>query len=214
MEKKLSNHQRLILQNLAEGVIAISLDRKIIFINDAAKRLLGITGEGPYEASCGDFISTDLCLNNCPINNLNNSCASHHININLYTEGNPPMPLCLNVAPLKDINGDNVGIIESFRPMSDVIEIIHALEKNNILISQEKNKIDSIVNSLADGVFTVDAGLCITSFNKGIERITGLKEENVIGIKCSDVLRADNCEKECPLSHALRNGYGIANKNC
>ncbi len=212
MDKKLSNSQYLILQNLAEGVIAIGLDRRIIFINDTAKRMLGVSDKDLEEIPCSDIINTDLCLSRCPINSISqDSCASHHININLYTEGNPPVPLCLNVAPLKDINGNTVGMIESFRPMSDVIEIINSLEKNNILLSQEKNKIDSIVNSLADGVFTVDAELCVTSFNKGMERITGLKEENVIGIKCRDVLKADNCDTDCPLAYTLRNGYGMAN---
>ncbi|MEN8262233.1 MAG: sigma 54-interacting transcriptional regulator, partial [Nitrospirota bacterium] len=62
-----------------------------------------------------------------------------------------------------------------------------------------------------DGVFTVDRELRITNFNKGMEGLTGMKEPDVIGLTCKEILSGDNCEHNCPFQYSLRNGYGIAN---
>ncbi|MBI5057587.1 MAG: sigma 54-interacting transcriptional regulator [Nitrospirae bacterium] len=212
MKKKLDNNCRLILQNIGEGIVVISLEGKIMFVNDTAKNFIGLPDTVPEGLSCKEVMNTDLCLTGCPLHTIvNNSCASHFININLHKRNSLPIPLCLNVSPLKDANGNTIGVIENFRPMRDIVEIIDSLEKNNVLLSQEKSRIDSIINSLADGVFTTDAEMRITSFNEGLEQLTGLKAKEAIGRKCSEVLMADNCDRECPLLFALRNGYGLAN---
>ncbi len=206
-----------ILESIEEGIVVISLDKKIVFINKMAKSLIGVQNETVEGVYCNDIIKTDLCHENCPLDsrNRNSSCTSHFININLYKRrgesASASIPLCLNVAPLNDREGNMIGIIENFRPMSEAIRVIESLERSNILLAQEKNRIDSIINSLADGVFTVDEKLRITSFNKGMETLTGLKETDVIGLSCDRILNGDNCGSDCPFSFTLRNGYGLAN---
>ena len=202
-----------VFESIEEGIVVIGLDRRIIFINKMAKTLTGIEGEAASGAHCSEILRTDLCSGSCPLESCDNnsSCASHFMNINLRRKDNSSVPLCLNVAPLRDRSGRMIGIIENFRPMSEAIRIIESLEKNNILLAQEKNRIDSIINSLADGVFTVDRDLRVTNFNKGMEKITGLKNADVMGRPCREIFNADNCESSCPLSYTLKNGYGIAN---
>lgn len=203
-----------ILESIEEGIVVIGLDRKIIFINKMAKSVIGLKNETAEGMLCNDIMKTDLCSENCPLESISNSssCTSHFMNINLYKDGDSPsIPLCLNVAPLRDIHGNLTGIIENFRPMQEAVKIIESLEKSNILLAQEKNRIDSIVNSLADGVFTVDRELRITNFNRGMEELTGMKEQDVIGRSCREILHGDNCEHNCPFQYSLRNGYGIAN---
>ena len=50
-----------------------------------------------------------------------------------------------------------------------------------------------ILDSIADGVFTVDLEWRITSFNEAAEKITGIPREEAIGRLCHDVLRANLC---------------------
>ncbi|MDP2105403.1 MAG: PAS domain-containing protein, partial [Desulfobulbaceae bacterium] len=50
---------------------------------------------------------------------------------------------------------------------------------------------DTILDSIADGVFTVDPELNITFFNKSAEKITGVSQKEAIGQKCFDVFRAN-----------------------
>lgn len=207
------NSYPAILESIAEGIVVIGLDRKIIFLNRMAKELIGLK-DGSFEGRpCSEVIRTDLCKEGCPFDsrNVEGSCASYLMNINLYKENNASIPLCLNVAPLYNDEGGMAGIIENFRPMSEAIRVIESLKKSNVILAQEKGKVDSIIESLADGVFTVDSKLRITSFNKGMENITGLKESEVMGFTCEEILSADNCGDNCPFSHTLKRGYGLAN---
>lgn len=201
-----------ILESIAEGILVIGLDGNIIFINKMAKELIGLEKDVPAGVSCREVIRTDLCDQNCPLGSEpSDVCSSHLININLYREDTASVPLCLNVAPFRDESGSVIGIIENFRPMSEAIKVIESLKKSNVLLAQEKDKVDTIIESLSDGVFTVDRQLRITSFNRGMEYITGRRESDVVGLSCEEVLSGDNCGTNCPFSHTLERGYGLAN---
>ncbi|MBN2713430.1 MAG: sigma 54-interacting transcriptional regulator [Planctomycetes bacterium] len=71
----------------------------------------------------------------------------------------------------------------------------------------------SIMESISDGVFTVDGDWRVTSFNRAAENITGVKRENAIGRSCWEVFRADACETSCPLRRTLESGKPIINRN-
>jgi PAS domain S-box-containing protein len=71
---------------------------------------------------------------------------------------------------------------------------------------------DVILDSIADGVFTVDPGWRITSFNRAAERITGVPRAEAVGQRCCDVFRASICEGMCALDETLRTGRSIVNR--
>jgi PAS domain S-box-containing protein len=71
---------------------------------------------------------------------------------------------------------------------------------------------DVILDSVADGVFTVDGDWRITSFNRAAEQITGVSRPQAIGKQCSDVLRASICEGQCTLRQTLQTGRPVINK--
>jgi PAS domain S-box-containing protein len=71
---------------------------------------------------------------------------------------------------------------------------------------------DLILDSIADGVFTVDHDWRITSFNHAAEVITGVSKEEAIGQMCKDVLKAEICEKDCALRHTMTTGQPVVNK--
>lgn len=68
-----------------------------------------------------------------------------------------------------------------------------------------------ILDSIADGVFTVDDKFVITSFNQAAQQITGVPVEEAIGRPCCEVFRADICEEECALKQSVRTGKPIVN---
>ncbi len=72
---------------------------------------------------------------------------------------------------------------------------------------------ESILESISDGVFTVDADWRITSFNRAAEAITGTSRRAAIGKTCSDVFRASMCEADCALRHTVNTGTPIVNKS-
>ncbi|MBD3236157.1 MAG: PAS domain-containing protein [Candidatus Eisenbacteria bacterium] len=69
-----------------------------------------------------------------------------------------------------------------------------------------------ILDSIADGVFTVDRDWNITSFNRAAERILGVDREQAIGQKCFDVFRADICQSACALRHTIETGEQLIDK--
>jgi transcriptional regulator with PAS, ATPase and Fis domain len=76
-------------------------------------------------------------------------------------------------------------------------------EKNPV---EDKQFYETIFDSVADGVFTVDAQRRITSFNRAAERITGLSKSEAIGKQCSDVFQSNICETGCALRQTLETG--------
>lgn len=60
-----------------------------------------------------------------------------------------------------------------------------------------------ILDSLHEGVFTVDLDRRITSFNRAAETITGIPRDQAIGRFCFEVFRADVCETGCMLRRTL-----------
>ncbi|HBO42552.1 MAG TPA: Fis family transcriptional regulator, partial [Planctomycetaceae bacterium] len=69
-----------------------------------------------------------------------------------------------------------------------------------------------ILDSINDGVFTVDEQWRITSFNRAAERITGVAGEQAIGRRCCEVFRASICETACALRQTLATGRPLVNK--
>ncbi len=72
---------------------------------------------------------------------------------------------------------------------------------------------ESILESISDGVFTVDADWRITSFNRAAEAITGVRRRDAIGKTCSDVFRASMCEADCALRYTVKTGKPVINKS-
>ncbi len=67
----------------------------------------------------------------------------------------------------------------------------------------------TILNSIADGVFTVDLHWRITFFNRAAEEITGISAEEALGRPCCEVFRANVCETACVLNHTLETGKQV-----
>ncbi len=76
----------------------------------------------------------------------------------------------------------------------------------------EKNEQNVILDSITEGVFTVDLDLRITSFNRAAEDITGISRQQAIGHFCKDVLRANLCETNCALRKTMDTGKPVINK--
>lgn len=69
-----------------------------------------------------------------------------------------------------------------------------------------------ILDSIAEGVFTVDRDWRITSFNRAAQQITGIPRERAIGQPCKDIFRANICESECTLRQTIRTGRPVVGK--
>lgn len=72
----------------------------------------------------------------------------------------------------------------------------------------------AILESISDGVFTVDGDWKVTSFNRAAEEITGIPKEEALGKFCWEVFRSSHCEGACFLRSTLETGQPIINRPC
>ncbi len=68
---------------------------------------------------------------------------------------------------------------------------------------------DPILDSINEGVFTVDHDWRISAFNRAAERITGVRRQDALGRQCCDVFRASICEGSCALRRTFSSGKPV-----
>ncbi|EFL50040.1 putative sigma54 specific transcriptional regulator [Solidesulfovibrio fructosivorans JJ]] len=63
---------------------------------------------------------------------------------------------------------------------------------------------ESIMESLADGVFTVDTDFTITFFNRAAGKIAGIPPAEALGRKCWEVFHSSLCDGACALGQCIK----------
>ena len=63
-----------------------------------------------------------------------------------------------------------------------------------------------ILESISDGVFTVDHEWRITSYNRAAEKTTGISRDKAMGKHCWEVFRSNMCESDCALRRTMKQG--------
>ena len=69
-----------------------------------------------------------------------------------------------------------------------------------------------VLDVVEQGIFTVDPGGRISSFNKAAEVITGYTEAEVLGRECSSVFRTNLCNTVCPLRRSIASRARLQNE--
>lgn len=69
-----------------------------------------------------------------------------------------------------------------------------------------KTATEIILESISEGVFTVDHNWRIMTFNRAAEEITGTPRHDAIGRYCWEVFRSNMCEGACALKRTMKEG--------
>ncbi|MBP2684378.1 MAG: modulated sigma54 specific transcriptional regulator, Fis family [Deltaproteobacteria bacterium] len=116
------------------------------------------------------------------------------------------MSACINFTPLKEASGRVIGVVEVIRDITKLKELKDNLKKTNSMYHRERVKNRTILDNIPSGVYTVDREMKLLSFNRSLESITGYSAEEVLGKRCTEILRSDFCEAGCPLKRSMRTG--------
>ncbi|HOP28547.1 MAG TPA: sigma 54-interacting transcriptional regulator [Spirochaetota bacterium] len=76
----------------------------------------------------------------------------------------------------------------------------------------KKDQKNIILDSIADGVFTVGMDFRITSINRAAAEILGIEEEEAIGKLCFEIFHTSICEHSCALKETMSTGRNVINK--
>lgn len=76
-------------------------------------------------------------------------------------------------------------------------------------MKQQDQNTYTILNSLAEGVITVDKEFKITFINQAAAKITGFTQNEVIGKICKNVFRSEFCMDNCPILNVLKTNKSV-----
>lgn len=83
--------------------------------------------------------------------------------------------------------------------------------KNRSTDPLSQNATNIILESISEGVFTVDLNWRILSFNRAAEEITGISRKEAMGKNCWEVFRTNMCESNCALRRTMAEKKPIIN---
>ena len=193
----LLNNIENILDSFSDGVIAIDKDLRIISFSKGAERITGFFAVDVNGKNFNEVFKSELDVHKSPIADvLENGKSLVNIRTKINNIDNKPITISINATPLKDVKGEIIGLIVNFRDIGEVYKL-HAE------LFTENARLIAILNSITDGVLTVDNEWRITSFNPAAERITGRKAENVMGKQCYEVMKSETCKTNCPLRKTM-----------
>lgn len=186
----------LILDSVADGVFTVDQDWQITSFNKAAEKITGWQRDEVLGKQCMGVFSSSACGDTCLLKqSINDKTAIIDRSIFIHKKNGDSIPVSISASPLLDHLGNVIGGIETFRDNSESV------------------RNDLVIDSVADGVFTVNRNWQITSFNKGAERITGWSRHLAIGKSCSDIFHSSICGKNCAIAESLYSGSPVANRS-
>lgn len=201
MSKELTNPDpALILSNIHDGLVLLDLEGRVRYANQIFLGMTGRTMEELEGLQLCDVFDEQICMRIDP-GQLSLPHDSNQVHFNVELPGNDGVPgsYCFSATVVKNAEGQPIGLLENFRDMKKLRNMILQLQEVNQAIQHEKDRTQQIVDSIADGIFTVNRDRLILSFSGKMELLTGIRSEEAIGRSCSEVLKGTKCETDCPL---------------
>ncbi|MEA1905801.1 MAG: ATP-binding protein [Euryarchaeota archaeon] len=103
------------------------------------------------------------------------------------------------------VSNDEIGVLtRRFNEMTSELYETHRELQNTITLvnhtlENQKSTLESILRSIPDCVFVIDTNFEIVMANPACKALTGISEEDIIGMLCYDVFSSDACEPQCRL---------------
>ena len=178
-----------IIDSVADGVFAVDRQMKIVSFNRSAEQMTGISRNEAVGKPCHEIFKTSVCDSACPLREaIKNGNPVTNREVTISTVSGGMIPVSVSAAVLYDTEGNQIGGVETIRSMQNTY---------------------AIMDSVADGLFTVDEGLTITHFNKAAEEITGVSQTEAIGKPCFEIFKSEVCSGACPMVEAIATGQSI-----
>jgi PAS domain S-box-containing protein len=188
------DYQRL-LNSVDAPLVAVDRSCRITAFNRAAERLTGYRASDILDRPCTTLFPGNGCDPICRMTAHADHAEARHATTILRRDG-VAIDVNVTTTPLFDERSRVVGALETIHPSSNREALTETL------IQEESHK-HLILDSLMEGVVTIDQEWRITSFNAAAERILGYPAAAALGKFCNHLLRSDRCQEGCPLTRML-----------
>jgi PAS domain S-box-containing protein len=192
-----------------EAILVLDRNQRLMGFNDLAQQLLRAELAPGERVSLEElFEGPDLAKVLTTLDQaLSRGGSSKRVRARAIDAQGTVFDCIFSVNPLVGINHLISGVIISLRDA----EFFPLLVQRQPLSSTDLPQMpaltyESLVEHLAEGIFTINTCYQITSFNQTAENITGYKRREVLGRYCWDIFRSDVCQSGCPLRMTLESG--------
>ncbi|OQX88445.1 Fis family transcriptional regulator [candidate division KSB1 bacterium 4484_87] len=123
-------HNEIILDSIADGVFTVDCDWRITSFNKSAEEITGVPKKEALGSTCRDVFHSNICDSQCVLKqSIKENRPIRNKSIYIVNAKGEQVPITISAAPLKDENGKIIGGVESFRDVSEIVELRKELEK-------------------------------------------------------------------------------------
>jgi PAS domain S-box-containing protein len=202
---------RWLFDQISQGMLLLDRERRILALNSHAQDFFDVGEDEVRGKHCWDVTGFSLCAEQCPFREVLDSGEGRKTLGFDCVQGRKTSSLCINLTPMRNEHGEVVAVMECFQDATMLKDLADRLQKQQALLTIETERSRTVINSIADGIYTIDLDMRLTGFSRSAEKMTGYREAEVLGMKCSEVLRSSVCETDCPLKWTLRNRQPVQN---
>ena len=184
-----------ILNSLGEALFIVDNNFKISLFNEAAEMLTGYKGKEVIGKYCDEVFKANICGESCILlKSIKERKPIKRSGIFITRVDGTQFPVEVTASPLF-IQGELVGGVEIFKDISFEVQM------------------QTILENIGDGVFSVDNHFHIICYNPAMERITGYSSAEALGRPCHEIFKSEFCHENCPVAQAIAENKKIFNRH-
>ena len=191
-----------IFQTASVGMRVIDHNFNVLRINKTFEKITRVSNQEAVGKKCYEVFKGPRCFkSDCPLTLIANGMDSVECQINKTRPDGSSIPCILNATPFNSPDGDFIGIVESFKDITE-------LEKAKEAIRKKRDKLQGILSSMKEGVCIVTPQHKIEFQNITHKDLTGDRE----GGLCYKAFYGRNAPcQPCLMKEAIESGR---TRNC
>ncbi len=189
------DHQ-IIFDSIADGIVAVSLDYQLLYMNRAAKQLLGC-GERieVFGRPCREMVRTHACLGGCVLRRtIERGEPLANFETVLRTQAGTEIPVSLSTALIRNESGEAIGGVEIFRDISLIKELsarpngsaeTHGIVSKNGRMAQIMGVLPQIAQTRSTVLITGESGTGKELIAEALHRQSPRKGRQLVKVNCA-----------------------------
>lgn len=184
------------VETIADGITIVNQEGKLTFANPAAEQILGLSHSSQPGQIYDEPVSTITDIEGHPFPDeqlpfrqvMRSGQAVYNVEFAMEHLDGRWVILSINAAPLYSSKGSIDGVISSLRDITEQkwaeVERIQLLKREKLARSEAeaaRERVTNILESITDGVFTIDGKWRLTYLNRNAERLLERPKEALLG---------------------------------
>ncbi len=174
---------RTVVDSIGEGVLAADRDGRYLLSNPAMKRLIGMYRPDSALSQRSQVYGlfhpdgkTRIPSDRLPLTRaLRNGESTDDFDLFVRNEGHPEgIMVSISARPLYDAGGGLRGGVIVFRDATRIREAERELQETARRMEEQRTAMQTVIDSISEGVVVADPAGRLTLFNPGAERILGI----------------------------------------